>query len=85
MPKSGDRVFSLCVVKRIVVAWPRKGQIKQSVKQAIYELLTTLLDNTWQYFSTLKMEAVCSSETFVDFRWTTQRCIPDDRVLRIDC
>jgi hypothetical protein len=28
------------------------------------------------HFSTLKMEATCSSEMFVDFQWTTLRCIP---------
>jgi hypothetical protein len=30
------------------------------------------------YSSTLKMEAICSSETSVDFQFTTQPCIPDD-------
>jgi hypothetical protein len=27
------------------------------------------------------MEATCSSETSVDFQWTTRRYIPDDRTL----
>jgi hypothetical protein len=35
------------------------------------------------YFSALKMEAVCSSETSVDFQWTTQHDIPEDRTLFI--
>jgi hypothetical protein len=33
------------------------------------------------YFSTLKMEAACSSETPVDFQRTTWRYIPEDRTL----
>jgi hypothetical protein len=35
------------------------------------------------YFSTLKMEATCSSETSSDFQRTTRRSIPEDRTLRI--
>jgi hypothetical protein len=34
-------------------------------------------------YSTLKMEATCSSETLVDFRWTKRRYIPQDRALDI--
>jgi hypothetical protein len=30
------------------------------------------------YSSTLKMETICSSETSVDFQWTTRHYIPDD-------
>jgi hypothetical protein len=33
------------------------------------------------YSSTLKMEAICSSETSVDFQRTTQRYIPEDGTL----
>jgi hypothetical protein len=33
------------------------------------------------YFSTLKMEAACSSETSVDIQRTTRRYIPEDRTL----
>jgi hypothetical protein len=33
------------------------------------------------YFSTLKMEAICSSVTLVDFQWATQRYIPQDSTL----
>jgi hypothetical protein len=32
-------------------------------------------------FSTLKMEAICSSETSVDTQWTTRRYIPEDGTL----
>jgi hypothetical protein len=28
-------------------------------------------------YLSLKMEVICSSETSVDFQWTTQRCIPE--------
>jgi hypothetical protein len=34
------------------------------------------------YCSTLKMEAIYSSETSVDFQWTTQRYIPEHCSLR---
>jgi hypothetical protein len=33
------------------------------------------------FFSTLKMEAICSSETLVDFRLATRRYIPEDKIL----
>jgi hypothetical protein len=33
------------------------------------------------YSSTLKLEAICSSETSVDFQRTTRRYIPKDRTL----
>jgi hypothetical protein len=33
------------------------------------------------YFSTLKMEVICSSETSVDFQRTTRRYIPEDSTL----
>jgi hypothetical protein len=35
------------------------------------------------YLSTLKMEAVYSSETFFDIQQTTRRYIPEDRTLKI--
>jgi hypothetical protein len=35
------------------------------------------------YFFTLKMEAICSSETSVNFHRPTQRCTPKDRALAI--
>jgi hypothetical protein len=34
------------------------------------------------YSSTLKMEAIYSSEMSVDFQWTTWRRVPGDRTLR---
>jgi hypothetical protein len=34
------------------------------------------------YSSTLKMEAICSSETSVDFQRNTQRYIPEDNALQ---
>jgi hypothetical protein len=33
------------------------------------------------YYSTLKLEAICSSRTSVDFQWPTQRYIPEDNTL----
>jgi hypothetical protein len=35
------------------------------------------------YFSTLKLEATCSSETSVDFQRTKGRYIPEDTILRV--
>jgi hypothetical protein len=35
-------------------------------------------------FSTLKMEATCSSEAFVEFQRTTQQYIPEDRTVQTD-
>jgi hypothetical protein len=32
-------------------------------------------------YSTLKMEAICSSEKLVDFQWTTQHYVPQDITL----
>jgi hypothetical protein len=46
-------------------------------------------ESRWQaepylaYFLTWKMETTCSSETSVDFQWTTWRYIPEDRTLYI--
>jgi hypothetical protein len=37
------------------------------------------------YCLTLKMEAVCSSETSVDFHWIAQCYIPEDRTLDSHC
>jgi hypothetical protein len=35
------------------------------------------------YASTLNMEAICSSETSVDFQRTTRRYIPEDSTLQL--
>jgi hypothetical protein len=43
-----------------------------------------LLVFCWAYFSTLKMEAICSSETSIDTRRTTRRYIPEDGT-PVDC
>jgi hypothetical protein len=37
------------------------------------------------YSSILKMEAICSSETSVDFQRTIQRYIPEDSTLNMHC
>jgi hypothetical protein len=34
------------------------------------------------YSSTLKMEAICSSETFAEFQWSTRRYFPEDSTLQ---
>jgi hypothetical protein len=40
-----------------------------------------MLDSCSAYSWTLKIEATCSSETFVDFQQTTRRYIPEDKTL----
>jgi hypothetical protein len=40
-----------------------------------------MLASCFAYSSTLKMEATCSSETSVDFLWTTWFYIPTDKAL----
>jgi hypothetical protein len=48
----------------------------QRLKQATFMLVSWL-----SYSSALKMEVVCSSETLLDFHWTTWHHIPVDRTL----
>jgi hypothetical protein len=38
---------------------------------------------SWLAYSTLKKEAICSSETSVEFQWITQRYIPEDTLQNI--
>jgi hypothetical protein len=40
------------------------------------------LVSCFAYFSTLKIEVICSSETYVDFYRAIWRCIPEDRTLQ---
>jgi hypothetical protein len=35
------------------------------------------------YFFTLKLEAICSSETLVDFQWATWHYIPEDSTVKL--
>jgi hypothetical protein len=37
---------------------------------------------SYSAYSTVKMEAICSSETPVDFQRTIRRCIPEDSILQ---
>jgi hypothetical protein len=52
-------------------------------KTAYSPLLATsfMLVSYMAYFLTLKMEAICSSKTLVDFQQTAQYYIPKDRIL----
>jgi hypothetical protein len=43
--------------------------------------LVPFLAKSW----TLKMEAICSTETSVEFQRATRRCIPEDRTLHNHC
>jgi hypothetical protein len=49
----------------------------------ITRLATCLTLVSCSAYSTLKMEAICSSETSVDFQLATRRYIPEDSVFNI--
>jgi hypothetical protein len=51
-----------------------RNQRESTWKAEFFRLVSCFADST-----TLKMEAKCSSEMSSDFRWTTFRCIPEDR------
>jgi hypothetical protein len=53
------------------------------VNRCLRALLATwfMLVSCMVYSATLKMEATSSSETSVDFQWTTRRYIPENRTL----
>jgi hypothetical protein len=48
-------------------------------------LLAPLWFLAWLVSSTLKTEAICGSETSVDFQQTTQRHIPEDKTPKHSC
>jgi hypothetical protein len=51
------------------------------ISQALLATCFTLVSSL-AYSSTLKMEVTCSSKTWVDFRQTTRRYMPEDRILQ---
>jgi hypothetical protein len=58
------------------------------IKSTILECSACHLLSRWilaVYSSTLKMEAICSSEKSVDFQRTTRRYIPEDGTLLLFC
>jgi hypothetical protein len=58
------------------------GQMKEEDEKTINNSLTCfMLVSCLAYFSTLNMEASCSSETSVDFQLTKRRYIPENRTL----
>jgi hypothetical protein len=61
----------------------RKSPGKRLLERPKQSLLAAcfMLDSYLAYYSTLKMKAVCSSETSIDFQRTTWRYIPEDRLL----
>jgi hypothetical protein len=56
------------------------GRVPSSDKPPAFTLVSCSA-----YFSTLKMEAICSSETSVDTQLTTRRYIPEDGTLHNHC
>jgi hypothetical protein len=48
---------------------------------ALFATCFTLVDCS-AYSSTLKVQALCSSETLVYFPWTARQYIPEDRTLQ---
>jgi hypothetical protein len=51
-------------------------------KQVLLAICFPLI-SCFAYFSTLKIEATCSSETLAGFQRTTRRYVPEDRTLHI--
>jgi hypothetical protein len=62
--------FRLCLQDRI---------IRQAKNEC--EAGSKIMVSCLAYFSALKMEATCTSETSVNFQRTTRLCIPDGRTL----
>jgi hypothetical protein len=60
----------------------RRVSQKINLSEALLATCLTLLYRL-TYSSTVKMEAICSSETSVDFQRTTRRYIPEDRTLHV--
>jgi hypothetical protein len=58
----------------------RPLSLKQTVRLSL-PLVFTLVSCS-PYSSTVKMKAICSPETSVDFQRTTRRCIPEDSTLQ---
>jgi hypothetical protein len=54
---------------------------KSKALLAAYFMLVSYMANS----SNLKMEVICSSETPINFHWTTQHYIPEDRILHNHC
>jgi hypothetical protein len=77
----GFEVFTAVVMKRSVF-WGITPCSPLKVKEA---LLSTCFHATFLlgYSSTLKIEAICWSETFSDFQRTTWRYIPEDRSFQL--
>jgi hypothetical protein len=62
---------------------PSSGSKNKPSKKPAWKLVasTTTLVSCSPYSLTLKMEAICSSETLVDFQQTTFHYIPEDNTL----
>jgi hypothetical protein len=54
-------------------------------KPAPTQVASGALDSclAYEYSSTLKIEAICSSETLVEFEWTARRYIPEYSTVHI--
>jgi hypothetical protein len=78
------RLIKHCIFNMLIVCMHKK--IKQSNTLLFPELhllatcFHTVLSSA--YSSTLKVEAIRSSETSIDFQWVTWRYIPEDSTLR---
>jgi hypothetical protein len=56
-----------------------EAQVARNSSHSTLKYINLVLQ--WLIFLILKMEAIYSSETIVDFQWTTRRYIPQDRTL----
>jgi hypothetical protein len=62
---------------------PRVSQTNQHDADRALFSVSFMLVSCFTYTSTMKMEAICSSKTYVDFHWTIQPYILEDRTLQI--
>jgi hypothetical protein len=84
-PLKGNQCFrGICLLhlqgRRISQA---KNRLEAGSKQNVLFATCFTLLSCMAYSLTLKMEEICSSETSVDFQWTTQRYIPEGRTLNV--
>jgi hypothetical protein len=79
------RVEEISSAKTSKQAGGKRLPLKRRLKPASKLLATCFLVFAELISSTLKMEAVCSSETLVETQRTTSRHIPDDNTLHNHC